>query len=110
VLAHPESSYQGVVGYRDFSAPWRELGYPILPDPAATVSATYGAAFQRLVERTGWWTNRPAIFVIDRDGVIRFEYRANANRPDPRGVELYQVLDGLAEKRTLLEALREKDD
>ena len=43
----------------------------ILADRAATVSATYGVAFQAL-----GGANRPATFVIDREGIIRFEYRA----------------------------------
>ena len=46
----------------------------ILADRAATVSATYGVAFQVL-----GGVNRPATFVIDREGVIRFEYRAGQN-------------------------------
>jgi HEAT repeat protein len=43
----------------------------ILADRAATVSATYGVAFQVL-----GGANRPATFVIDRQGIIRFQYRA----------------------------------
>jgi hypothetical protein len=50
----------------------RERGaHAILADRAATVSATYGVAFQMIGT-----ANRPATFVIDRDGVVRFAYRA----------------------------------
>jgi hypothetical protein len=82
----------------------------ILSDPAATVSATYGVAFQVL-----GGANRPASFVIDREGVIRFIYLAGMkpghvfystepqhdahwsyDRPSPD--ELCAVIDGL-EKR-----------
>ena len=45
--------------------------HAILADRMATVSATYGVAFQVL-----GGANRPATFVIDRSGTIRFEYRA----------------------------------
>jgi peroxiredoxin len=56
-----------------------QLGYPVLADPACTVSATYGVAFQ--VNLWGdSWTNRPATFVIDRDGVLRYAYRAGSGR------------------------------
>src|SRR5439155_11983029 len=80
----------------------------ILADHAATVSATYGVAFQVL-----GGVNRPATFAIDREGVIRFEYRAGQKpgrvftsddklSPDahwsydrPSMSQLLKVLDGL---------------
>src|SRR5215472_9325739 len=97
VLPHPASWYEGL----------RDIRWPMLADPAAIVSATYGAALQHFANEK--WTNRPAIFVIDRDGVIRFEYPAKANRPRPPTDYLLQVVDGLAEKRKLIEALRDRD-
>src|SRR5262245_1561908 len=97
VLPHPASWYEGL----------RDIRSPMLADPAAIVSATYGAALQHFANEK--WTNRPAIFVIDRDGVIRFEYPAKANRPRPTSDYLLQVVDGLAEKRKLIEALKHRD-
>ena len=47
-----------------------DLNYPLLMDPSLTVSAMYGVAFQMRVHTE--WSNRPATFVIDRKGVIRF--------------------------------------
>lgn len=86
-----------------------QLGYPVLADPADTVSATYGVAFQ--VNLWGdTWTNRPATFVIDRTGVVRWAYRAGPGRfsftgrpMDPVQVaedrptteDLLRILDGL---------------
>jgi hypothetical protein len=44
----------------------------VLIDPLSTVSATYGVAFQtQFREGENAWSSRPAIFVIDRDGVFR---------------------------------------
>ena len=70
-----------------------EAACPVLADPAFTASATYGVAFQEFCA-TG---NRPATFVIDRDGVLRWEHRARTNaadRPTPR--EVLEVVTGLA--------------
>ena len=44
----------------------------VLFDPLSTVSATYGVAFQTQFRGgKNVWSSRPAIFVIDRDGVLR---------------------------------------
>ncbi len=63
-----------------------DLQYPMLMDPSLTVSATYGVAFQMRihVERS----NRPATFVIDRQGIIRYARRGTtfADRPTPGDV------------------------
>lgn len=51
-----------------------DLHYPLLTDPALTVSATYGVAFQMRIHTE--WSNRPAAFIIDRDGILRYAQRA----------------------------------
>jgi hypothetical protein len=51
-------------------------GHVILQDQSFTVSATYGVAFQWPDATLG--SSRPATFVIDRDGVIRFAHRAGS--------------------------------
>ena len=58
-----------------------DVGYPLLLDPACTISATYGVAFQMRIHTER--SNRPATLLIDRDGVIRYERRAKtfADRP-----------------------------
>jgi len=81
-----------------------DLPFPLMADPALTASATYGAAFG-LYGRE--WTNWPAAFVIDREGVIRYEHRSgrvSMNYPDTR--QLLSVAEGLAEKRRLIEAMK----
>jgi hypothetical protein len=80
---------------------------PVLFDPAATVSATYGVAFQNRF-RDGPWSNRPTVFVIDRAGVIRHV----ASRPDrdiPE-VEVFEALGELEEQRRLITLLRTRGD
>jgi peroxiredoxin len=65
---------------------------PLLADPSFTVSATYGVAFQPFRWEADW----PTTFIIDRDGVLRFEaFAKGANADDrPSVEELLQVLDG----------------
>ena len=55
--------------------------FPLLMDPALTVSATYGVAFQMRIHVE--LSNRPATFVIDKEGVIRYARRGKifADRP-----------------------------
>jgi len=58
----------------------RDVPLPILCDPAQTVAATYGVAFQMgdAIE----WANRPASFLIDRGGVLRYSYLAHTSFND----------------------------
>ena len=74
----------------------QEVPDSVLFDPVATVSATYGVAFQTQF-RDGPWSSRPAIFVIDRAGVIRhLDSRPNE---DLREKEIFAALDKLEEQR-----------
>ncbi len=63
-----------------------DVHYPLLLDPTNTVSATYGVAFQMRIHTE--WSNRPATFIIDRQGILRFAHRGRsfADRPSPRRV------------------------
>jgi len=60
-----------------------DLNFPILTDPSLTVSAAYGVAFQMRIHTEV--SNRPATFVIDKAGILRYEKRARsfADRPSP---------------------------
>lgn len=71
-----------------------QLTYPILADPAHAVSATYGVALQMNIHTE--WSNRPVTFVIDKDGVIRYERRGKTYSDRPKPEELLQELDRLA--------------
>src|SRR5262245_44234031 len=84
-----------------------ELAWPVVTDPAGTVGASYGV-YGHTHNLSGEFTNRPALFVIDRDGVIRFvqQYRSTLEVPAD---EILQVLDDLEEKRALIAALKNSD-
>ena len=72
------------------------LNYPLLVDPSHTVSANYGVAFQMRIHTE--LCNRPATFLIDRDGVLRYARRAKSfsDRPSPDDVlaELKKLKSG----------------
>jgi HEAT repeat protein len=86
-----------------------DAAFPVVADLAVTVSATYGQG--------GYGSGvDPATFVIDREGVIRFEHRAGrdfSKRPvfdRPTVDKVLRVVDGLGEKRLLLESLKDHRD
>lgn len=70
-----------------------ELTFPIVADPAHTVSATYGVAFQMNIHTE--WSNRPATFLIDKNGVIRFERRGKTFSDRPKPDDLIREIAGL---------------
>ncbi len=63
-----------------------DLQYPMLMDPSLIVSAMYGVAFQMRIHVEV--SNRPATFVIDKEGIIRYERRGRsfADRPRPKQI------------------------
>ncbi|MBI1310061.1 redoxin domain-containing protein [bacterium] len=70
-----------------------DLHYPLLADPSQTVSATFGVAFQMRIHVE--WSNRPATFIIDRDGILRYERRAKTFADRPKPEELLSELKSL---------------
>ncbi|MCP4788587.1 MAG: redoxin domain-containing protein [Fuerstiella sp.] len=66
------------------------LNYPMLTDPSLTVSASYGVAFQMRIHTE--LSNRPATFVIDKAGTIRFEQRASTFSDRPTPDQIIQIL------------------
>ena len=67
-----------------------DLNYPLLTDPAQTVSATYGVAFQMRIHTE--WSNRPATFIIDKSGVIRYARVGKSFADRPRATEILEEL------------------
>jgi peroxiredoxin len=67
-----------------------DLHYPLLTDAALTVSATYGVAFQMRIHVE--ISNRPATFLIDREGVIRYERRGTTFADRPKVDEVLEQL------------------
>ena len=71
-----------------------DLNYPLLTDPAQVVSATYGVAFQMRIHTE--WSNRPATFIIDKNGIIRYARLAKSFADRPRPDEILEELRKLA--------------
>ena len=63
-----------------------DLSLPLLLDPSLTVSASYGVLFQMNIHIEE--SSRPATFIVDRDGVIRYARRAKSfgDRPSPSDI------------------------
>ena len=70
-----------------------DLQYPLLLDPTQTVSAMYGVAFQMRIHTE--ISNRPATFVIDKQGILQYARRGSyfGDRPS--------VADVMAELKKL---------
>jgi hypothetical protein len=69
---------------------------PVLADPSFTTSADYGVALQ------GFWkdNNLPAAFLIDPEGVVRFEHRSGDNTFNRPSVDqLLKAIDDLGKKK-----------
>jgi len=67
-----------------------DLNYPLLLDPALAVSATYGVAFQMRIHTE--WSNRPATFIVDREGILRYGRRAKTFSDRPSVDEILNEL------------------
>ncbi len=92
---HDRASARRLLKESGFST--SEVHYPLLMDPSLTVSATYGVAFQMKIHTE--WSNRPATFVIDRDGVIRAAWRSKTYSDRPKPAEILASLRRLAAGR-----------
>ncbi len=89
----PHEAWSAKYLLKDAGFSTSELRFPLLLDPTQTVSATYGVAFQMRVHTE--ISNRPATFVIDKAGVLRYARRGEAfgDRPTPN--DLLEVLRSL---------------
>ena len=89
----PHESHRVRHMLRDVGTKPDEVLYPVLADPVNAVSAIYGVAFQMGIHTE--WSNRPATFVIDKDGVIRFEKRGTAFGDRPKPADILAEIDKL---------------
>ena len=93
----PHESWSAKYLLKEVGFETSDLHYPLLMDPTQTVSAAYGVAFQMRIHTE--WSNRPATFIIDRDGILRFAKRGKSflDRPTPtRIVEELKKLESPA--------------
>ena len=72
----------------------QDLNFPLLLDPAQTVSASYGVAFQMRIHTE--ISNRPTTFIIDKQGIIRFAQRARTFGDRPKPQQLVEELTRLS--------------
>ena len=72
-----------------------ELPYPVLSDPDLAVTDAYGARHDH--EPNGKLIPRPAAFVIDQAGRIRFAYKGDSVPDRPSEDTLLEVIRGLVE-------------
>ncbi len=93
----PHESHRVRHMLRDVGTKPDEVLYPVLADPANAVSATYGVAFQMGIHTE--WSNRPATFVIDKAGVIRYEKRGTAFGDRPKPTDILKEIDTLGEDK-----------
>ena len=82
----PHESWSAKYLLKDSGLETSDVNFPLLMDPALTVSATYGVAFQMRVHTE--LSNRPATFIIDTKGVLRYARRATSfgDRPKPKQI------------------------
>ncbi|MBI1904078.1 MAG: redoxin domain-containing protein [Planctomycetia bacterium] len=82
----PHEDWSAKLFLKEIGLKTGDVGYPLLLDAAQTVSATYGVSFQMRVHTE--WSNRPATFIIDREGIIRYERRGESfsDRPSPQAI------------------------
>ncbi|RUL87975.1 redoxin domain-containing protein [Tautonia sociabilis] len=88
LVIDPHESYRVRHMLKEAGFDPEDLHVPVLADPANVVSATYGVAFQMQIHTE--WSNRPAVFLVDRDGILRFGHRAKAYDDRPTSDELIQ--------------------
>jgi peroxiredoxin len=71
------------------------VSFPLLTDPSLTVSAAYGVASQMRIHVE--LSNRPATFIIDKEGILRVAKlgRRFNDRPKPEEIDAeLEMLDG----------------
>jgi peroxiredoxin len=64
--------------------------FPILGDPSSTASATYGVAMQMRIH--GEWSDRPATFIIDQNGVVRYQHLATKYSDRPKVEKILSIV------------------
>ena len=79
----PHESWAATALLKEVGLDTDDVNFPLLLDPSLTVSAKYGVSFQMNIHVEV--SNRPATFIIDKQGVLRFEHRGTSfsDRPSP---------------------------
>ena len=82
----PHESWSAKYLLKDSGLETSDVNFPLLMDPSLTVSATYGVAFQMRIHTE--LSNRPATFIIDTKGILRYARRAKTfgDRPNTKQI------------------------
>lgn len=91
----PHEAWSAKALLRESGSSTDDVSFPVLMDPSLTVSATYGVPFQMRVHTE--LSNRPATFIIDKQGVIQFAQRAETFSDRPSVEKVISVLKQLDE-------------
>ncbi len=89
----PHDGFSAKYLLKDAGLKTDDLHFPLLLDPALTASAAYGVPFQMRIHTE--WSNRPATFIIDTQGKIRFMHRAESFNDRPSADEIIAELSKL---------------
>ncbi len=90
----PHESWSAKYLLKDSGLETADVHFPLLMDPSLTVSATYGVAFQMRIHTEV--SNRPATFIIDKSGIIRYVRRATTFGDRPRLKQIAAELEKLS--------------
>jgi peroxiredoxin len=93
LVVDPHESWPAKHFQKEVGLETGEVGYPLALDPTHVVSATYGVAFQMRIHTE--LSNRPATFIVDRNGTLRFARRAKTFSDRPTADEILSELKKL---------------
>ena len=94
LVVDPHGQYRIAHMLHSSSTGEKTSAFPVLADPALTVSATYGVAMQMRIH--GEWSNRPATFIIDADGIVRYQHLATTDADRPQVEKILRIVRRLA--------------
>jgi len=89
----PHESWAAKALLKDVGLSSDDVNFPLLLDPSLTVSATYGVANQMRIHVEV--SNRPATFIVDRDGILRYAMKGKTFGDRPGVMEIIQALEEL---------------
>ena len=70
-----------------------DLRIPLLLDPSLTVTAAYGVPFQMRIHVEE--STRPTTFIVDQNGILRYEKRAKTFSDRPKPAEILAEIEKL---------------
>lgn len=89
-------SVDGPFVLKEFSNKY-ELNFPVLADFKLDVAEKYGVVFNNLGGVEGYNTSNRAVFIVDKEGVIRYKWIAEPNPGvEPNYDELISVVGSLS--------------